>query len=200
MAKVLQIALPDSESTVAFGECLSSAVSQWITASQAQSGESSPEFSSEHLSGSLPEKPLSGSANNTQSIMVFLQGDLGAGKTTFSRGVIRALGHTGAVKSPTYTLVEPYDNLAIPVFHFDLYRLSDPEELEFMGFRDYLDQTALLLIEWPSKGEGFLSAPDLVIQLQIDETISPPGRIARIQSKTDLGLCLMEKIAVNVGQ
>ncbi|PKM11320.1 MAG: tRNA (adenosine(37)-N6)-threonylcarbamoyltransferase complex ATPase subunit type 1 TsaE [Gammaproteobacteria bacterium HGW-Gammaproteobacteria-3] len=99
--------------------------------------------------------------------LVFLHGPLGVGKTTLVRGLLRAAGYTGAVKSPTYTLVEEYRLGERCLFHFDLYRLSDPEELEWMGIRDYLAQDGLCLIEWPEMGAGFLPEADLALFLSV---------------------------------
>jgi tRNA threonylcarbamoyladenosine biosynthesis protein TsaE len=124
----------------------------------------------------------------TAGAVIFLTGELGAGKTTFTRGALRALGHVGSVKSPTYTLCEPYDlTNAGQLCHLDLYRLSNPEELEFLGIRDYVASGAVLLIEWPSKGEGWLPTPDLQVALRE----SGHGRELKIDALTADGEALL---------
>lgn len=125
-------------------------------------------------------------------MVVYLLGTLGAGKTTFSRGFIQALGHQGAVKSPTYTLVEPYENLSPPVLHFDLYRLAEPEELEYIGIRDYVQQQALMLIEWPQRGFGFIPAADIELELQVN---SDASRRLTVRALSEIGQNLLEQIA-----
>jgi len=110
--------------------------------------------------------------------LVLLHGDLGAGKTTLVRGLLRSLGFEGTVKSPTYTLVEPYSLAGRDIYHFDLYRLSDPEELEYLGVRDYFRPDALCLIEWPDQAKGFLPKADIVVTL----SYAGDGRTATIET------------------
>ena len=135
------------------------------------------------LAEQLAVLPLSGS--------VWLTGDLGAGKTTLTRYWLQALGHIGAVKSPTYTLVEPYqiqqkNGTVKPVYHADLYRLQDPEELSFIGFDEYLDEpNALIIIEWASRADGYLPPPVLFIDItqtandsrQVELRLSKVGQV-----------------------
>jgi tRNA threonylcarbamoyladenosine biosynthesis protein TsaE len=102
------------------------------------------------------------------SALVFLHGELGAGKTTLVRGILRALGHEGSVKSPTYTLLEPYEVQGHKVYHFDLYRIGDPGELEFIGIDELLDEQALKLVEWPERAAGRLAVPDVEIFLSLE--------------------------------
>ena len=112
--------------------------------------------------------------------VVYLEGNLGMGKTTLSRGMIRGLGHEGAVKSPTFTLVEPYELAGATVYHFDLYRLADPEELEFLGVRDYFSADSLCLVEWPDRLGDRLPPDRLEILLSGENTDLESGRKARI--------------------
>ncbi len=131
--------------------------------------------------------------------VVYLRGDLGAGKTTLSRGLLRGLGHSGSVKSPTYTIVEPYELDGVAVYHFDLYRLGDPQELDYLGLRDYLNQKAVVLFEWPERGGAFLPAADLIIELSLEapETDTDmSGRRARLISGSDLGSSAIAQLSL----
>ncbi|SDR81827.1 tRNA threonylcarbamoyladenosine biosynthesis protein TsaE [Halopseudomonas xinjiangensis] len=128
--------------------------------------------------------------------VVYLDGNLGAGKTTLCRGLVRGAGHAGAVKSPTFTLVEPYELEGASIFHFDLYRLNDPEELEFLGIRDYFEGHSLCLIEWPEKGKGLLPSPDLKITIAAEGT----GRKLSVESYSAHGLAACQRLHNNRGE
>ena len=122
--------------------------------------------------------------------LFFLHGSLGAGKTTLVRGFLRGLGYAGTVKSPTYTLVEEYNLPKCLVIHFDLYRLNDPEELEWIGIRDYFDSDAVCFIEWPKRGAGMLPIADLDIRLGIFED----GRNVVVSGSTEFGRHIIDRM------
>ena len=116
-------------------------------------------------------------------LMIHLRGELGAGKTTLVRGFLRGLGHAGGVRSPTYTLIEPYETAARRVYHLDLYRLGDAEELEWIGLRDLLDADSVTLVEWPERGEGVLPTADLSISIEYFAT----GRRVHLNAHSEAG-------------
>lgn len=118
---------------------------------------------------------------------LYFQGDLGAGKTTLVRGFLRALGYSGAVKSPTYTLVEPYSVHGRTLYHFDLYRINNTRELEGIGLRDYFDQSAWCLVEWPEHGGHYLGAPDVLIRIKLAD----PGRNLKLTANTPDGVAAL---------
>jgi tRNA threonylcarbamoyladenosine biosynthesis protein TsaE len=101
----------------------------------------------------------------TGDCLLFLSGDLGTGKTTLARGILRGLGHSGVVKSPSYTLVEPYELAGRTVYHLDLYRVTDPHELDEFGLRDLVGDGSLMIVEWPERGATALPTPDIEIRL-----------------------------------
>tara|TARA_B100000809_G_scaffold68774_1_gene65995 strand:- start:537 stop:1025 length:489 start_codon:yes stop_codon:yes gene_type:complete len=126
-----------------------------------------------------------------QTLVVYLNGDLGAGKTTLTRGFVRGMGHVGNVKSPTYTIVEPYELANWRIFHFDLYRLTDAEELEYMGIRDYFNSDCCCFIEWPEKGTGLLAKADLIINIAYQDE----QRVIELQAESVHGEHVMTELA-----
>lgn len=117
--------------------------------------------------------------NYAANALVFLRGQLGAGKTTLVRGMLAHLGYSGVVKSPTYTLLEPYEIGDLRVFHFDLYRVHDPQELEFVGIDEIVDGAGLKIFEWPEQAESWLPSADVEVELQVDSTSG--GRFAHVK-------------------
>ena len=126
-------------------------------------------------------------------LLVFLHGHLGAGKTTLVRGFLRASGHSGPVKSPTYALIEPYITADGNLYHLDLYRLADAEELEWIGIRDLFEDESICLVEWPERGAGILPEADVHIYLQAEGS----GREIRVEAASPRGEKLLRIIIVN---
>lgn len=122
---------------------------------------------------------------------IFLQGQLGAGKTTLVRGFLHELGYQGIVKSPTYTLVEPYFLPDVTVYHFDLYRLNDPGELEAIGLRDYFDRDAICLVEWPENAGAVMGEPDIKIEIEHQ----PAGRKVTLSALNLPGKTAIDSLA-----
>ena len=169
MQPVNQINLSDEAATLKFGAELAAATFQErISGEVAFEGLGTP-----HLGG-----------------MIYLQGDLGAGKTSLARGFMRAFGYTGAVKSPTYTLVEPYEFELCNIYHFDLYRLAEPEEVAYLGTDEYFAESNLCLVEWAEKGEKWLPPADLVIDIADEGT----GRRLTCQSLTEKGTIIAKRL------
>ena len=165
-----QIILEDEAATLKFGARLAAATFQ--TEKRRGNGLSTRE-GIPHLGG-----------------MIYLQGDLGAGKTTLTRGFMRAFGYTGAVKSPTYTLVEPYEFELCNIYHFDLYRLSDPEEVSYLGTDEYFAESNLCLVEWAEKGAKWLPGADLLIDMAYQGT----GRRLTCQGLTEKGAIIAKRL------
>lgn len=130
----------------------------------------------------------------TSGSNIYLHGDLGAGKTTLVRGLLHAMGHQGKVKSPTYTLVEPYVLAGLNLYHFDLYRFIDPEEWEAAGFRDYFNPESICLVEWPEKAHGLLPAADLDIYIGLSLSAQAAGRQVKISANTASGKQCLAKL------
>lgn len=132
-------------------------------------------------------------AHLTSGMIIALQGELGVGKTTFSRGILRALGYNGIVKSPSYTIVESYYLENITVHHMDLYRLSEAHELSTIGFKDYLSSTAILLIEWPERAQWLLTQSDLIVTFNIKAS----GRLITLAALSAAGQRVLDHAAVS---
>ncbi|EIF29841.1 ATPase, YjeE family [Burkholderia sp. Ch1-1] len=170
-------ALADEAATLAFGERFAKAIESVREASR-------------HTPGVQDRTAFHG-------LQVQLVGDLGAGKTTLVRATLRGLGHTGRVRSPTYTLVEPYV-LARPagelaLYHFDLYRFTDPAEWADAGFREYFDSGAVCLVEWPQRAGRLLGVPDLVFSLDLDNENQGGGRVLVARAYSEPGKACLER-------
>ena len=174
--------LPDQAATEAAGRRLGrAALSRFIRSSRSSGSEGDPRAPGESRTG--PNRPdVDESRPRSGCDVVFFCGELGAGKTTLARGFLRGLGFVGPVKSPTYTIVEGYEIAGVTIYHLDLYRIGHADELEFIGVREYLDDGDFCLVEWPERGAGVLSGPDLVARISSEahgRRLSLAGSTAR---------------------
>lgn len=148
------------------------------------------EFGKQLAQASLSHMASYGEARNDINRVIFLYGQLGAGKTTVARGFLHGLGYKGRVKSPTYTLVEPYELPTGTVFHFDLYRLHTPEELESIGIQDYFIPHTICLIEWPEHGKGLLPMPDLSCYISLHDN----SREIKLMAQSAYGKTILQRL------
>lgn len=133
-------------------------------------------------------------ADRPEPLLIALSGELGAGKTTLVAGLLAALGHPGPVRSPTYSLIEPYRLAGRDIHHCDLYRLRDPDELEDLGLRDLLGPRSVLLVEWPERAGDRLRAPDLALQLEY----AAHGRVVAVSATSAAGLAVLERLRLEL--
>ena len=160
----------------------------------------SPYHPLESLSRELSDEAATGvlggalASSLTPGTVVWLEGDLGAGKTTLVRGLLRALGYEGPVKSPTYTLVEVYVVSSIYWYHFDFYRFTDPEEFADAGLDEYFRDDAVCLVEWPDKAEGFVPVPDIVLRLCFPSERTESGRHVDVLACSERGQSCLKKV------
>ena len=163
----------------------------------------SPYHPLESLNRELPDEVATGvlggalASSLTPGTVVWLEGDLGAGKTTLVRGLLRALGYDGPVKSPTYTLVEVYVVSSIYWYHFDFYRFSDPEEFADAGLDEYFRGDAVCLVEWPDKARGFVPLPDLVLRLCFP-TAAESGRSTTLLACSERGQSCLNALTKHI--
>lgn len=151
------------------------------------------------IAGEAAQEALGGAlARHLRPGMVLhLRGEIGAGKTTLTRGLLRGLGVTAPVKSPTYTLVEPYHGDAGPIYHFDLYRLGDPEELHFFGAEEYFSPESICILEWADRAGDLLPQPDLILQTDYQDSGS---RTVHLRAPTPAGQRVVAALAGNDGE
>jgi tRNA threonylcarbamoyladenosine biosynthesis protein TsaE len=188
-------ALADEAATNAFGERFARAIESVREA--LQKPRRTPQQTTPQTTQQEAQQPAPGTEGNQafHGLQVQLVGDLGAGKTTLVRATLRGLGHTGRVRSPTYTLVEPYvlERPAgeLSLYHFDLYRFTDPAEWADAGFREYFDSGAICLVEWPQRAGRLLGVPDLVFALDLDH--EGDGRVLVARAYSESGKACLER-------